>query len=252
MSREISFFLSTLLIRGNGKSCGKNLGQQRAPYSSLVTRDFFTAFAIGVYVIFLDPYRDFRIQLDYAAFISTGYLANVGKHQALAASVDFFPSCVIKPQNDVLRRHDNRFSVRRRQNVIRGHHQRPALHLRFERQRHMHRHLVTVEVGVECRAYQGMQLYRLAFDQHRFECLNAQSVQRRSPVQHYRMFANHILKDIPDHRGFIFDFALGCLDGAGDTHYFKLVEYERLEQFQRHFLRQAALMQFKLRAHHNH
>ena len=45
--------------------------------------------------------------------------------------------------------------------------------LRFDRQRHMHRHLVAVEVGVERRANERMQLNGLALDQHRLECLNA-------------------------------------------------------------------------------
>ena len=71
-------------------------------------------------------------------------------------------------------------------------------------------------------------------------------------VRHYRVLANHIFKNIPNDRALVFHLALGCLYGAGNTHYFELVEDKRLEQFQRHFLRQAALMQFELRADHDY
>ncbi len=45
----------------------------------------------------------------------------------------------------------------------------------------MHRHLIAVEVGVEGRANQRMQLNRLAFDQLRLESLNAETVQASAP-----------------------------------------------------------------------
>ena len=41
----------------------------------------------------------------------------------------------------------------------------------------MNRHLVTVEVGVEGRADQRVQLDGLALDQHRLERLDAETVQ---------------------------------------------------------------------------
>ena len=86
------------------------------------------------------------------------------------------------------------------QDVVRGQHQRARFHLRFERQRHVHRHLVAVEVGVERRADQRMQLDRLAFDQHRLERLDAEAVQRRRAVQHHRVLADHFLEDVPHDR----------------------------------------------------
>ena len=66
------------------------------------------------------------------------------------------------------------------------------------------------------------------------------------------MFPNYIFQYIPDHGAFIFYLTLGRLYGAGNAHYFELVENEGLKQFQRHFLWQAALMQFKLRAYNDH
>jgi hypothetical protein len=59
-------------------------------------------------------------------------------------------------------------------------------------------HLVAVEVGVEGRADQRVQLDRLAFDQDRLERLNAQTVQRRRAVQQNRVLADDFIQDIPD------------------------------------------------------
>ncbi len=63
----------------------------------------------------------------------------------------------------------------------------------------MNSHLVAVEVGVERRANERMQLNRLTFDQHRLESLNAESVKRRRAVQHHRMFADHFFQNVPHH-----------------------------------------------------
>ena len=84
---------------------------------------------------------------------------------------------IIEPKHDVLRRHDDRLAVGGRQDVVGRHHQHARFQLRFQRQRHVHGHLVAVEVGVEGGADQRMQLDRLAFDQHRLERLDAQTMQ---------------------------------------------------------------------------
>ena len=62
-----------------------------------------------------------------------------------------------------------------------------GFHLRFHRQRHVNGHLVTVEVGVEGRANERVQLDGLAFDQDGLKGLDAQTVQRRRTVQHHRV-----------------------------------------------------------------
>ena len=115
----------------------------------------------------------------------------------------------------------------------------------------MYRHLITVKVGVECRADEGVQLNSLAFDQHRLKRLNAKAMQRRRAIQHDRMFANDVFENIPDQRLLGLHHFLGGLNGRCSTQHFQLVENERLEQFQRHFLWQPALMQLQRRADHN-
>ena len=135
-----------------------------------------------------------------------------------------------------------------RQDVVRRHHQHARFELRFERQRHVDGHLVAVEVGVERRADQRMQLDRLAFDQHRLERLDAQAVQRRRAVQQHGMLADDLLEDVPHFRPFFLDHALGGLDGGRHAVELELRIDERLEQLERHLLRQAALVQLELRA----
>ena len=66
------------------------------------------------------------------------------------------------------------------------------------------------------------------------------------------MFANHLLQDVPNFGTFLFHHPLRGLDGGGVTVFFQLRIDERLEQLQRHLLRQAALMELQFRPHHNH
>ena len=111
----------------------------------------------------------------------------------------------ITTEHHVLRRHRNRLTVRRREDVIDRHHQHACLDLRFDRQRNVDRHLVSIEVGVECGADQRMQPDRLAFDQNRIECLNTETVQRRRTVQQHGMLSDDLIQYVPDFRPFFFD-----------------------------------------------
>ena len=159
---------------------------------------------------------------------------------------------IVEPQHDVLRRHDDRLAVGRAEDVVGRHHQHAGLELRLERQRHVHRHLVAVEVGVEGRADQRVQLDRLALDQHRLERLDAQPVQGRRPVEQDRMLADHLLQDVPDLGPLLLDHPLRGLDRLRLAVELELGVDERLEQLERHLLRQPALVQLELRADHDH
>src|SRR5210317_821607 len=109
----------------------------------------------------------------------------------------------------------------------------------------MNRHLVTVEVGVECSTNQRMQLDRLAFDQHRLERLDAETVQGRGTVQHDRVLLDHLLKDVPDFRALAFDEFFSALDRRAVATLFQLVVDKRLEQLKSHLLRQTTLVQLQ-------
>src|SRR6266508_112213 len=116
---------------------------------------------------------DFGVEVDDLLVQGVLDLSHVAEHlRVLLARVLAHDREIIEAEHDILRRHDDRRAVGRMQDVVRAHHQHARLELRFERQRHMHGHLVAVEVGVEGRAHQRMQLDRLALDQHRLERLD--------------------------------------------------------------------------------
>ena len=179
-------------------------------------------------------------------------LADIGEGHALAGLAVALHRDVVEAEHDVLRRHDDRLAVGRRQDVVGRHHQDARLELRLQRQRHVHRHLVAVEIGVERGADQRVQLDRLALDQHRLEGLDAEAVQRRGAVQQDRVLADHLFEDVPHLGPFLLDHALGGLDRARQTVEFELRVDERLEQFERHLLRQPALVQLQFRTDDDH
>jgi len=190
-----------------------------------------------------DAHLDARLQLDLARLVGAVHLADVREHHALALRAHLLAGHEVEAEHDVLRRHDDRVTVGGREDVVGRHHQRARLELGLERQRHVHGHLVAVEVRVERGADQRVQLDRLALDQHRLEGLDAEAVQRRRAVQQHRMLADDLLEDVPDLRALALDQALGRLDRRGVAAQLQLLEDERLEELERHLLRQAALVQ---------
>ena len=127
-----------------------------------------------------------------------------------------------------------------------------GLELRLDRERHMDRHLVPVEIGVEGGADQRVKLDRLALDQRRLEGLDAEAVQGRRAVEQHGMLADDLLQDVPDFRPLLLHQALGRLDGRRLAVHLQLGIDERLEQFERHLLGQPALVELELRPHHDH
>ena len=115
----------------------------------------------------------------------------------------------------------------------------------------MDRHLVAVEVGVERRTHQRVDLDRAALDQDRLERLNTEAVQRWSAVQQDRVILNDLLEHIPDLGSHALDDALGALDVVSQPLFDQLAHDERLEQLQRHALGQTALVQLQRRADHD-
>ncbi len=115
----------------------------------------------------------------------------------------------------------------------------------------MHRHLVAVKIGVVSGANQRMDFNGPAFRQHRLKRLNAEAVKRRGAVQQNRMLANDFFEHIPDFGTHALDHPLGALDVVGMTGVDQFLHNKRLEQFQRHFFRQTALVKFQLRSDHD-
>ncbi len=116
----------------------------------------------------------------------------------------------------------------------------------------MDRHLVAVEVGVEGGADQGMNLDRLALDQHRLEGLDAEAVQGRRAVEQHRVLVDDFLEHVPDLGDHRLDHLLGGLDVLHRLALDQLGHDEWLEELQRHELGQAALVQPQARAGDDH
>src|SRR5262249_34042054 len=62
------------------------------------------------------------------------------------------------------------------------------------------------------------------------------------------MFTNHVLENVPNNRFLLLNHFLSLLDGGAVTEGFELVIDERLEELERHFLRQTALIEAEFRA----
>ena len=234
--------LVTRQCRGGGRSgCG----------ALLLGARLAVGLGLGLRVIPVASVRrhadgDLRVQIDLFVIVRDSHFLGVGEDLALAARQRLLARHVVKAEHDVLRRHDDRLAVSGRQDVVGRHHEHARLDLRFDRQRHVHGHLVTVEVGVERDADERMQLNGLAFDQHRLERLDAEAMQRRRAVEQHRMLADDLVEDVPNFLALFLDHLLRALDGRDVALFFELVVDERLEQLERHLLGQTALMQPQL------
>ena len=127
--------------------------------------------------------------------------------------------------------------------------------LRFEDslvgQRKVNSHLVTVEVGVERRTCQRVQLYGFSLDEFGLECLNTQSVQCRSTVEEHGMALHHILEDVPDDRLATVDDFLRRFHRLHDATLDELTDDEWLVKFSCHKFGQTALSHLQFRTHND-
>src|ERR1022692_4956799 len=170
---------------------------------------------------------------------------NVGKGATFPLGAGLGFGQVVEAEHHVLCRHGDRLTRSGRKNVVRRQHEHAGFDLRFRRQRNVNRHLVAVEVGVERRADQRVNLDGLAFHQHRLKSLNAQAVQRRSAVQQHRVVLDDFFQDVPHNRFLLLHHFLGLLDGGDVAGLFEPVIDERLEQLERHLLGKTALVQLE-------
>ena len=154
---------------------------------------------------------------------------------------------IVQTENHVLRRHGDRSAVRGVQDVVRTEHEQLSLQNGGIAQRQVHGHLVTVEVGVERRTSQRVQLHGLALDQFGLEGLDTQTVQRRGTVHQHRMPLDDVLQNTPDNGVFPVDDLLGRFHRLDDTALDEFADYERLVEFGRHILRNTHLVHLQFR-----
>ena len=115
----------------------------------------------------------------------------------------------------------------------------------------MNGHLVTIEVGVEGRTCERVELDGFAFDHSWLEGLDTKSMEGRGTVKENRMTLHHVLKDVPDDRILsVHDLLRGlhCLD---DSSFDELADDEWLVELGRHELRQTALVHIQFRSYND-
>ncbi len=157
------------------------------------------------------------LKINRAAFKGTTDFVDIGKLHALTAPAFQRQRHVVQPQHHVLRCADDRLTGGRREDVVTGHHQGTGFKLCLQRQRHVHRHLITVKVGVKRRADQRMQLNGLTLNEYRLKGLDTQAMQRRCAVEHDRVFTDDIFQDVPDLGCLTLDHLLRRFNGRGKT-----------------------------------
>src|SRR5471032_1669847 len=91
-----------------------------------------------------------------------------------------------------------------------------------------------------------------ALDEHRLERLDSETVKRWCTVQEHRVFLDDLFEHVPHLRARALDHALGRLDVLRVLEVDQPLHHERLEQLERHLLRQAALLQAQHRTDHDH
>ncbi len=111
---------------------GQDLGQQRAPDRGVHDRVHVDQLAVFILFGVRDAHLDRGMQFDHAVVVGALHLGQVGEHHALALLVDELAGHVIQAQHHVLRWHDDRLAVGRRQDVVGGHHQRARFQLGFQ------------------------------------------------------------------------------------------------------------------------
>ena len=85
-----------------------------------------------------------------------------------------------------------------------------GFHLRLDRERHVDRHLIAVEVRVVSGTNERMNADRFAFDELRLEGLDGEAVQRGRAVQQHRVALGDFFQDVPDFGRLALDHLLGA------------------------------------------
>jgi hypothetical protein len=106
-------------------------------------------------------------------------VVEVREDAALALGAVLLGGEVVRAEDHVLRRHGEDLAGRGLAQVVGREHEDARLGLRLRGERHVDRHLVAVEVGVEGGAHQRVQVDGLALDEDRLEGLDGEAVQRR-------------------------------------------------------------------------
>ena len=155
---------------------------------------------------------------------------------------------VVATERNILRRRSDRLAAGWREDVVRRQHEHAGFHLRLDRERHMDRHLVTVEVRVVGGANERVDANRLALDENRLERLNRKAVERRGAIEHHWMALGDLFQNIPNLGRLALDELLRTANGVDIAKLLEAADDEWLEQNKRHLLGKTALVELEFRA----
>ena len=194
---------------------------------------------------------DFRVDVELLQVERHEPFRDASEDASLARDAGALGGEVVETDDHVLGRNRNRLAVRGLEDVVRREHENARFGLGLERQRDVHGHLVTVEVGVERGTDEGVKLDCLALDELRFERLDSETVKRWCAVQQNRAVADDFFELAPDLGVRALNRALRALDARRESLVLQLLDDIRLEQFERHLLGQSTLVKLQLRSDHD-
>ena len=202
-----------------------------------------------IHLVHRHTHIDFRVDVD--GFFVEGDNHFLGTVEDFAFSLGARANLgdVVQTEHHILGRNGDRRTVGGVEDVVAAEHQQ----LRFEdggiAQREVNGHLVTVEVGVESRTSERVQLNGLTLDHTGLESLDTETVQGRSTVEQHGMPFHHIFEDVPDDRILAVHNLLCALDRLDDAALDEFADDEGFVQFGRHILGQTALVHIEFGTH---
>ena len=211
-----------------------------------------TGFYYPLHVFPVTSYFDPGVEGDLMILIGDHRLIYIFKRHSLALDARSFLCQIIYSKDHILGRNCHSAAIGGLQQVIWRQQKETALRLGFYGQGKMHSHLVTVEVGIESRTYQRMQLNGLALHQCRLKGLNAKTVQGGGAVQHNRMLTDDFFQNIPYCRlQFLHHFFCIFYIVCGSVGH-QFLHNKGFEKLNGHLLWQTALIDLKLRSHYDY
>ena len=209
--QEVSHLIGTCLLHHHCNDIAqRTLGQQLVDIANLLRHNLVEhnstdggllqiADRVALSVDIINYATNLCVQLGTTLVVGDDSLLRTVEHQTFALSTGFGLGDIVQTEDHILRRYGNRRTVSRVQDVVRTQHQHLSLQDCCIAQRQMDCHLVAVEVRIERRTRQRVQLHCLTLDQLGLECLNTQTVKGRSTVHQYGMTLDNVLQDVPDY-----------------------------------------------------
>ena len=207
---------------------------------------------LAVFIDVVYYHRNYRLKCHLTLVVSDFGFFGAVELQAFALLTRAELGDVVKTEHHVLRRHGDRLTIGRVENVVRTEHQQLCFEHCLVAEWQVHSHLVTIEVGVECRTCQWVKLDSLTFNHARLECLDTETVKCRGTVQEHGVTLHYIFEDVPYHRFFAVDYLLGALHCLHYAALYELADDERLVELCCHKFRYTALVHLQFRTYHDY